>query len=162
MLDISNKIIFDDKLFIAGIAVGIFADAVKLIANYTMYQLGLTKVVFWQIVATRFLEQEHLNQPVALLIGAVADITVSSVLGVIFLGFIYYFGKKFLYLKGIAYGLLVWVSLFGTLLGQSVQSKLPQEPSGILVTIIAHLLFGLGMSFFSTVLLKHYVLKKRF
>lgn len=146
-----------NRLFIVGIMVGLLADSIKLTSNYIMYKIGLTKVVFWQIVATRFLEQKDLYKPAALIIGAVADITVSSVFGIVFVFFLNFIGQKFLYIKGIGYGLFIWVSVFGTLLGQSVQDKLSQEPSGIMVTIVAHFLFGLSMAFFSGLLFKHYI-----
>ena len=50
------------------------------------------------------------------------------------------------------FGLVVWVGLFGTLLGKAVQAKLPQAPSGIMVTIAAHLVFGLGLAGFTRML----------
>jgi len=48
--------------------------------------------------------------------------------------------------------MFVWVALFSTLLGQSVQAKLPQSASGILVTLSAHFVFGLGLAFFTSLL----------
>lgn len=156
-----HKRILENKVFLIGIAVGLLADVFKLSANYLMFRLGFTKVVFWQIVATRFLEQADLSKPVALLIGAVADITVSSVLGILFVFFVYFLGWKYLYIKGIGYGLFIWVSIFGTLLGQSVQDKLPQTPSGIFVTIAAHFIFGLAMAFFTGLFFKHYIIGKK-
>lgn len=142
---------FKDKILI-GALIGILADAMKLITNYILYSLGFTKVVFWQIVATRFLQKEYLNHKLAYLIGGIADLTVTSLLGVVFVYVIYLFGSKNLWAKGVGFGLVVWVTLFGTLLGQTVEAKLPQEPKGVVVTIIAHLAFGLGLAIFTKVL----------
>ncbi len=50
------------------------------------------------------------------------------------------------------FGLVVWVSLFGTLLGPTVEEKLPQDPNGVVVTLIAHIVFGLALAFFTKVL----------
>ena len=136
-----------DKIF-PGVIIGILADAVKLLVNYILYFLGFADVVFWQVTASRFLDKKYLFMPTAYFIGAVADITVTAGLGVVFVFLIYYIGSKHLYLKGIGYGLVIWVVIFGTLLGQSVQEKLPQNPSGIVVTIVAHLFFGLALAFF--------------
>ena len=137
-----------DRL-IVGALVGLLADAVKLAANYLAFLLGYTNVVFWQITAARFLNKGDLLKPVALLVGAVADLTVTSVLGVVFLYLIDKTGKNYLWIKGIGFGLAVWVGLFGTLLRQSIQGKLPQSSSGILVTIVAHIIFGLSLAFFT-------------
>lgn len=136
----------------AGVAVGLLADIIKLGLNFTGYLLNFTPVVFWQIAATRFLEKDQLGQPLAYLIGGVADATVSSLLGVAFLYFITYYGGKYLWIKGIGFGLVTWVGLFGTLLSQSVQTKLPQSGLGILVTLLAHLFFGLSLAFFTRLL----------
>lgn len=67
-------------------------------------------------------------------------------LGIVFVYFIYYFGSKFIWIKGIGFGLAVWVTVFGTLLGETVQAKLPQSPAGIAVTITAHIMFGLALA----------------
>ncbi|NLO88737.1 MAG: hypothetical protein GX088_00135 [Clostridia bacterium] len=138
-----------DKILV-GAAIGLLSDALKLIVNYISYLLGFTNVVFWQIVATRFLTIGDLFTPLAYIVGAVADIVVASTLGVIFFLLVERYGsRKYLWLKGIGFSMLVWVGLFGTLLGQSVQRKLPQNASGIMVTIVAHFVFGLGLAFFT-------------
>jgi len=144
--------VLKDKIMIGAI-IGLLADAVKLVFNYLAYLLGFTNVVFWQITATRFLEKEVLQTPAAYLIGGVADVTVSAGLGVAFFLFIYYVGgRAYLWFKGIGFGMFVWVALFSTLLGQSVQAKLPQSASGILVTLGAHFVFGLGLALFTSLL----------
>lgn len=137
-----------DKV-ITGAIIGILADLVKLASNYIMYLVGLTPTVFWRITATRFLEKEDIYKPIALLIGGTADIIISSILGIVFVYFLYYTGKDYLWLKGVGFGLAVWVNLFGTLLGASVMTKIPQKPSSIIVTIIAHLIFGFALAFFA-------------
>ncbi len=144
--------VLKDKIMVGAI-IGLLADAVKLIFNYLAYLLGFTNVVFWQITATRFLEKEVLHTPAAYLIGGAADVTVSAGLGVAFFLFVHYVGgRDYLWFKGIGFGMFVWVALFSTLLGQSVQAKLPQTASGILVTLGAHFVFGLGLAFFTSLL----------
>jgi len=141
-------------IIIIGATIGLLADAVKLFINYILYLMNYTDVVFWQITASRFLERKDLFDPVAYIIGGLADITVTAALGVLFVIVIYLTGKRYLWIKGIGFGLFIWVGLFGTLLGQTVQAKLPQEPSGIMVTIAAHFVFGLGLAGFTQLLYK--------
>jgi hypothetical protein len=131
---------------ILGALVGIGADIIKLSVNLIGKLLNFTPVVFWQLVSTRFLDKKDLFNPLAYLIGGIADITVSALLGIVFVYFIYYLGSKHLWLKGIGFGLSVWVVVFGMLLGPSVQTNLPQQPLGIVVTIAAHLSFGLALA----------------
>ncbi|NLT94135.1 MAG: hypothetical protein GXW85_01140 [Clostridia bacterium] len=142
-----------DKI-ILGAIIGLLADAVKLAANFAMYKLGWTNVVFWQIVATRFLNKNDLFKPSALFIGAVADITFSAALGIIFIYFINFFGRNYLFIKGIGYGLSTWVLIFGTLLGLSVEHKIPPTTGGIMVTLIAHFIYGLAIATFTMLLFK--------
>ncbi|HHX77709.1 MAG TPA: hypothetical protein GX697_05105 [Firmicutes bacterium] len=137
-----------DKLMAAAI-IGLLADVAKLITNLAGYLLNLTDVVFWQITATLFLDKENLFKPVAYIIGGTADLIVTMALGIIFLYFFDYAGHKYIYLKGLGFGMAVWVGLFGLFQKQAVQPQLPQTPSGIIVTIIAHSVYGLALAYFS-------------
>lgn len=142
---------FKDRV-IAGAIIGLLADVIKLIINFIGYILNLTDAVFWQITATRFLEKKDLFKPVAYFIGGIADLTVTAGLGIVFVYLLHIVGRDFLWIKGIGYGMAVWVGIFGTLLGQTVQDKLPQTPTGIIVTIAAHFFFGLALAFFTWLL----------
>ena len=136
--------------FLTGVLIGLLADAVKLGVNYLAFALGYTNVVFWQIVATNILPKEYLFTTSALIIGAAMDVTVTCLLGVIFLYVIKYTGLDFLFLKGIGFAMLVWVGLMGTIIGPSLEAKLPQTPSGIFVTIVAHFFFGTALAVFTS------------
>ncbi|KUO51477.1 MAG: hypothetical protein APF76_14025 [Desulfitibacter sp. BRH_c19] len=146
-----------DKILL-GIFIGFLADASKLIFNYIAFKLTFTNLVFWQLIAALLLEKDDIHKPSALLIGSIADITVSILLGVIFIYVIYFIGKEYLWIKGIGFGMLVWVSLFGVLLAQLIQGKISQDPSGILVTIVAHFIFGLSLAFFTWLLARNMTL----
>ncbi|MEL7567853.1 MAG: DUF6789 family protein [Dehalobacterium sp.] len=134
-----------DKVLVGAI-IGVLANIIKLTFNYTAYLFGFTNVVFWQIVASRFLEKEDIFTPSAYLIGATADFTVTTALGIVFIYVLDFIGKENLWLRGVGMGLATWVFLFGSLLGQSA---IHQEPSGIIVTLFAHLLYGLGLAVFT-------------
>lgn len=75
--------------FLIGAVIGILADALKLLTNYILYVFGFTKVVFWQIVATLFIQKEQLYHKLAYLVGAIADLTVTSLMGIVFVYVIY-------------------------------------------------------------------------
>ena len=137
---------------LTGVLIGILGDAIKLGTNYLAFVLGFTDVVFWQIVATYVLPQEYLFSTSAIIIGAVVDLTVTGLLGILFLYFIKYTGFDFLFLKGIGFAMIVWVGLFGTILGATIEDKLPQNPSGIFVTIVAHFTFGVALAVFTSFL----------
>jgi len=95
-----------DKILI-GAVIGLLADALKLITNYILFTFGFTKVVFWQITAIRFIPKEDLYHKLTYLVGAVADMAVSSLLGVVFVYVIYLFGSKNLWIKGMGFGFLM-------------------------------------------------------
>ena len=63
---------------VIGLAVGILADAVKLAFNYLCFKLNFTDAVFWQIVAGTVLSRADIFSPLGLLVGALADIVVTS------------------------------------------------------------------------------------
>ncbi len=137
--------------FVVGTLIGICANVIKLLTNLLGYLMGYTDHLFWQLVATHFLQENDLSKPAALVIGGVADLTITAALGVAFLYFVEYTGRKYLWFKGLGFGLAVWVILFGTHLGRSVQELLPQDAMGIVVTLIAHMVFGLSLAFFTRV-----------
>ncbi|MGI6684092.1 MAG: hypothetical protein ACOX47_01015 [Bacillota bacterium] len=142
-----------DKI-LAGAIIGVLSSAVKLTVNYLGYLFGFSKVVFWQITASRFLEKNDLTTPAAYLIGGVADFTVSASIGIAFLYVLDFIGKENLWLRGVGLGLATWVFLFGTLLGQSEPNAIPQEPNGILVTLVAHFIYGIALFIFTGLYLK--------
>jgi len=144
-----------DKIM-TGAVIGLLADAVKLAVNYLAFLLKFTPIVFWQITASRFLEKKDLSQPLAFVIGAVADLFTSAFLGVLFLYMTRYIGKKYLLLKGLGFGILVWVALFGTVLRQTgIILKL--DATSIAVTMIAHAVYGVAIGFFTGLLDKEKV-----
>lgn len=144
---------FKDKL-VTGIIVGLLADAVKLTVNYISFRLGFAKVVFWQMIAALFLERRDVFTPLGLIIGGVADIVITSLLGIIFIYTISYIGSENLWIKGIGFGMVVWVVFFGIVLEQLIADKIPPEPSGIIVTIAAHFAYGLSLAIFTKLLAK--------
>ncbi|NLP36255.1 MAG: hypothetical protein GX357_01225 [Firmicutes bacterium] len=137
---------------VIGLAVGILADAVKLAFNYLCFKLNFTDAVFWQIVAGTVLSRADIFSPLGLLVGALADIVVTSLLGSVFIYLIYLTGKESLYLKGIGFGMFVWINFFVIVQGLLVQGKIPPTPTGLLVTFAAHFIFGLALAFFTQLL----------
>ncbi|TCL70094.1 hypothetical protein EDC14_101083 [Hydrogenispora ethanolica] len=131
-----------------GMTVGLAADGVKLLFNYLAFQLGFTKVLFWQIVAARFLDPEELFQPLAYLVGGVADLTIAALLGTVFVYLLDGIRREYRWVKGAGFGLVVWVILLGTLLNQTAPKGLPISGATMVVTFLAHLLFGLALAGF--------------
>ena len=140
-----------DKV-VFGMTVGLLADGVKLLVNYLGYVLNFADKVFWQIVASRFLEKHLLHRPVAYLVGGIADLTVAGFLGVAFVYLLTFTGWRYIYIKGCGFAILVWVYLFGSLLSQSTHG--PLTPSALVVTALAHFVFGLALAFFAVKLRK--------
>ena len=143
-----------DKL-IFGSVVGLLADVVKLLFNYLGYLFNFSNVVFWQIIAVRFLPEKDLHRPVAYFIGGLADLAVAAALGVTFVYLLSLTGWRYIYIKGSGFGIIIWVGLFGTLLSQTTHNVLALQSPAIVVTVFAHLLFGIALAFF-TVKLKDF------
>lgn len=141
-----------DKVTI-GVITGLLADTAKLIFNYLAFRLHFTSMVFWQIAAVRFLGKQELFKPIAYFIGAVTDLTVATFIGVLFIYFLHFTGRDFIWLKGIGLALVIWVIVLGTLLVQS-QAKLSLNASDIIVTFLAHVVYGISLSIAATKLYK--------
>lgn len=136
-----------DKVTI-GVITGLLADIAKLIFNYLAFRLHFTSMVFWQIAAVRFLGKQELFKPISYFIGAVTDLTVAAIIGVVFIYFLHFTGRDSIWLKGTGFALVVWVIVLGTLLTQS-QAKLALNSSDIIVTFVAHVIYGISLSFAS-------------
>ncbi|MHB1126146.1 MAG: hypothetical protein ACYC2T_04195 [Bacillota bacterium] len=85
-----KPVVVRDKI-IPGAIVGVMADVVKLTVNLIGYLLDFTPVVFWQLIATRFVDKEHLFSPYAYVIGGTADLIVAAMIGVAFIYFMHFF-----------------------------------------------------------------------
>lgn len=136
-----------DKVVIGAIT-GLLADAVKLTLNYLASRFGFTSVVFWQIAASRILETKQINQPMAYLVGGVTDLTVTAIIGIVFIYFLHFTGRDYIWLKGAGFGLTIWVFLLGTVLIQS-RAKLNLTASDMIVTMLAYLAYGLALAFWA-------------
>jgi len=135
--------------FIMGMITGLLANIIRLGVDYAAFRFKFTQVVAWRWVATRFLQGEDIHKPVALLLGAVADLAVSWALGIAFILLISVTGADYLWLKGIGLALVTWVGLFGTILHQHVLTTLAMNPSDSVVTLVTHLAFGISLAFFT-------------
>lgn len=140
-----------DRL-LAGALAGLLADAIKLGFNYLAYRLHFAGVVFWQIVATHFVGKDDLHHPLAYAIGAIADLTATALTGIAFLHLLQRIGWDHLWLKGVGFGLTVWVIFFGLLTSQAAMKSLPLTATNVMVTPIAHMLYGLALAFFARIL----------
>ena len=134
-----------DKVAI-GTIVGLLADVTKLLFNYLAFNLHFTNVIFWQIAAARFLERNDLFKPMAYFLGAVTDLTVTAIIGVLFIYFLHFTGRDYIWLKGTGFSMVIWVIVLGTLLVQS-QAKLNLQSTDVSVTFLAHLVYGFSLAF---------------
>lgn len=133
-------------VLIRGTILGLLADIIKLLVNYVAFLFGFTNAVFWQLAAAHMLQKGQLQSPAALFIGAVVDLITAGALGTAFLWLIdHVVGRQALIFKGLAFGMLSWLGLFGTL-ATTLENKLPQSPAGVIVTIVAHAFFGIALA----------------
>ncbi len=130
----------------AGAMLGVLADLVKLGFNYLAFRFGLAGAIFWRVVAAQFVRAADLASPMAVAIGAVADLTTAALLGTAFLFLLRYTGMRYLWFFGASFGLAAWVMLFGLIIGSKAVSALSLTPMNIMVTPAAHLLFGLALA----------------
>jgi hypothetical protein len=64
----------------------------------------------------------------------------------LFIYFLHFTGRDYIWLKGVGFSLVIWVIVLGTLLVQS-QAKLNLQSADVLVTFFAHLVYGIALAF---------------
>ncbi|MGE5550492.1 MAG: hypothetical protein ACM3ZC_08165 [Bacteroidota bacterium] len=131
---------------LAGTMAGMAATLVKDVPNYSLYRLGWVKLTYWHLAASVFVAREDIGSPLALVVGAAADIIVGGVLGMVLLLIFRHFGRDLWWYKGFVAGNAIW--LFGSGLGVGAFCRLvPLDPIFRLSSLAEHQLYGLTAAF---------------
>ena len=103
-------------------------------------------LVFGKLLPVQFIGNIF---PLGLLIGALADVVVTSILGSVFIYLLSLSGRENIWIKGAGFGMFAWINFFVFVQGVLLKGKISPEPRGILVTFVAHLCFGLALAAFT-------------
>jgi hypothetical protein len=95
--------------FIWGAIFGMLDDVPKEIVDFTLYFLKFSKFFCWMIPGGITLEQKWMKSFHGIVIGGINDFIIAGALGVGLTYFLTIMEKRYLFLKGIAYSLGVWL-----------------------------------------------------
>ena len=131
---------------VLGMLCGASGNGVKMIGNlFNRYILKKSDTTYIEIASGLFMNKKEREKPVGKIVGFLADFTLGSALGVPLVYLLKYTGKDYAALKGLAYGHLAWVTMYGTIgrtLGTS-KGVFPLNADTNLSAFINHSWYGL-------------------
>lgn len=127
--------------------------------KYCGFQIALTpayKILVHPLshyAGSLFLDLDTLHHSwIGSVVSFLADYSYSGFLGMLFVYFLHFTGKRYYLSKGIIFGIFIWLFSFGGLRSLTVV-KLQRVPPGDWITIfLLHLLFGLALGMASRIL----------
>lgn len=124
-----------------------------LIAYYLLMGLFLPaapKIIM--SIGTLFFSISQVNTLLGQIIAYTAHLTVSALLGILFINFFRITGRDWVITKGIIFGVAVWMILSGVAV--HLLGLIPKKPSVSLAMVVltSHLIFGLVISISASIL----------
>lgn len=137
------------------IIAGFLATLAKDVTDIVYMKLGYEGFYIIKMSAGVFLKPESFSPIYLYIIGYAAHYSLGGLLGFIFYLFLKHFGPQYALLKGIFFGLAVWLILCGGALHFGLSYAPPSNEQGILMLLIDHIFFGATLG----LLLSHPILK---
>ena len=132
---------------LVGTIAGMIATLVKDLLNLVLFLFGVVELTYWQLAASTFLRPGLCSSPGGLLVGAMADIILGGVLGMIIVLIFKFFGRDLWWYKGLVAGNAIW--LFGAGLAVNVFTRLaPLDIPFRVASLFDHQLYGITAAFF--------------
>jgi hypothetical protein len=126
---------------------GIIAVILKDIFDFFYFLVDFPGVHPVYIAAGTFLSTDRIFSPIGIIIGYVAHLTVGGLLGFIFLKLLVVSNPQNILLKGIFYGLCVWLLLAGALLTLGISRYVPTDEYTKTMLLLDHLVYGSSLGY---------------
>ncbi|NMA02362.1 MAG: hypothetical protein GX923_07335 [Clostridia bacterium] len=140
-----------DHVVFGGIAGVLGGILVPLFAGLPAKLLGLTDRLFYDFAMALILYNPQ-KEIIDYMVGILAHVTNSAILGVILSGVIYFTSAKYQLFKGFGMGITVWLvfTVMGTLFRMPLFTNIP--PNAALVTYFTSALWGVTSAYILAVL----------
>lgn len=134
----------EDRLVVGGLA-GLTGAAVQNIYSYVIKSLNLATYTYSDFAST-ILTNRVYTDPVGVVAGFLAYLSVGVILGVLFAYLLSATSSNYLYIKGLLYGFVLWFILtgFGTIFNLATFRGL--SPVSALSILVGGLLFGVTLA----------------
>jgi hypothetical protein len=140
--------IIKDKLVLGPLA-GIIADIIQDLFQFGLEKLNLIKFSLDNIAGSMFIRVSNTSIVTGYwgnIVGTLAGIALSIILGITFVYLIKLSGFRFVISKGLLYGLILWFLIYGGIRAALHISYLQDyDPFHTLIQLLVHLLFGLSI-----------------
>jgi len=127
---------------IAGVLAGWMGNVVKEALTWTFHIMGWVRYTFAHIWAGYYYSAENIDAPLSLAAGTITDWTVVGIFGVLLLFILRYTGTDFAIFKGIGFGSLVYITVFGIGMALGFTRATLITPLPHFLLLMAHLTVG--------------------
>lgn len=141
------KLRFSDSIQL-GMITGVLCNLPKVILMSIFKQVDLVRYNFAQMTAGIFIKQDGLSNPFALATGHIADFAVASSLGIILVYIMKLTGKDYPISKGLLYGIIIHIIVFGVAKTLGITSVELVEPVANFVVLLPNISFGILAALF--------------
>lgn len=135
--------VFRDDIIIFGALAGILGNIPKTILGWLFSIFGWVRYTFCHIAAGYFVDAKFLDNPVSLAAGFITDYIVAAFLGTIMYYLLRKTGAEYAELKGIFFGGLLYVVVFGTFMSLNLTRASLLTPLPNLLMFFPHAVYGI-------------------
>ena len=139
---------FENKISL-GIFSGILANTLANIFSLILYFTGIKEYFLWTLATSIFVSRDKINNLGAIILGIVADSIIAIWLGILLVYILYIIGTNRGYLKGLIYGGLWWIILYGGVTGLHISRLEINSIDSNLAYLAEHLIFGILLAWFN-------------
>ncbi len=134
----------DKVLF--GALIGILANIVMDIPQYPLWKLKIIMHPLSHYAGSLFIDANTLHHSLfGSAVSFFADYSYSAFLGIFFIYFLEFTGKRYFFLKGLLFGAFIWLFSFGGLRSLAMVKLRQVVPGDWGIIFLLHLLFGLAL-----------------
>jgi len=138
-----------DKVILGAVA-GVLADLVMEIPELILWKQAILSHPLFHYLASLLMPMEAHHSFLGVIMGFVGTKVYGAFLGVVFIYFLTFTGRRFFLTKGLLYGAFLWLFSYGGLASLPIVklSVYPRMPLENLFFFFLHLLFGLSLGYF--------------
>ncbi|MBI2873448.1 MAG: hypothetical protein HYY09_00025 [Firmicutes bacterium] len=139
--------VIPDRTTLGGVA-GLVGTIPQLILNFISVQIGFGEFYAFQVSASIFVVERMTLTPMGLIIGGFTWILTAAFFGAILARLIDLEGEDFWWIKGLLFGSVLFIVLFGILFNLGAGRIVPLDPQSKVSALAENALYGIVTAYF--------------